>query len=103
MRFTIRGRLQRWPGDDEFTVTWEEGRLTGDLPAVRRAEGEARAHGTEVLAIAGTGYESDGLEGSHLANYVGAFVLLTRYVFRPGYEFEGDRLPVPRVPPGAIP
>lgn len=93
MSFTVTGRI----GAQSYTVTWDEGEITGDDAAVDAIEAYADAHeGKRIGSPTGPFTEVD-----HLSDPLSAAMIMDE-VFDEITAEEGDVPKLPDVPDGAI-
>jgi hypothetical protein len=89
MRYTITGILSGYPNrSGNRTLTWEDGKLSGDPLAILLVEGEAgKMEGRTVGPP-----EGPYTDGDHIKDPLSTLMLLTP-LFVPGYTVVGD-LPI---------
>jgi len=94
MKFTVKGELYGSPA----SLTWHDGKLTGDSLAIARLLIEAEISDGEDIGPV----EGPYVHKNHLADPVATYFLLCR-VFTKIDAVTGDAIPErPPIPPGAI-
>jgi len=93
VKYTVIGTAKN---GDKVTVTWEDGKLTGDYVTVRRAESLAKMlEGERVGPVCGPYTESD-----HLSDPISTLVILREIIDIT--DITGNVPQRPPIPDGAI-
>jgi hypothetical protein len=91
--FTVKGRIRGKP----YSITWDDGKLTGDIRAVDRAEMVALGNEGRPVGPVGQYTETD-----HLKDPVSALYLITSDVFTSVIAITGEIPEADGAPEGAV-